>query len=494
MDIGGMIESAGRPTNGQYGVVQGVRKNPITNNVEIFEGRLCKWASNVCHLDDAAVTVEPLEGYEVEHQDDSVQSLLNTLTPALIDDVTTPTYLAYEYSHRQGRYGVVIEDFRLNGFKVHRRTYPMFDAKAIGPKGYSKWPRAEQIQQQATNRAKLDQLSQEETLHAIASLLLTDKAKLKQERRFWNRDGNLRRKLADMWPMLKAEVHGQMFRTRNDPEKRREVMQGFRACRGRTDAEYEACLKMASDMYDKAGPLRDDNKHHDYLVDVEAGKLCDVIRGKDIKPNRDPRSPNCPRTELHRAVCGVEHYGLRTELIAADLAHLKFQRFSQAKHGFGAQTKAGPGGDAAWQNEFPKLLTGLYGLATKQLRESLVRWDPLVDPLTEGHRDVTDFKHGLAGLVTFGDFDQGGDLVLKELGVRIPFPSGSHCHLRGRELHHAITEYTGGNKGGLRHSLVMTNKETVRRLHHDRLDPGVKVIEAAVAQALGNGDYTAMYD
>lgn len=74
-----------------------------------------------------------------------------------------------------------------------------------------------------------------------------------------------------------------------------------------------------------------------------------------------------------------------------------------------------------------------------------------MDPLTEGHRDVTDYKYGLAGLVTFGDFDQGGDLVLKELGVRIPFPSGSHCHLRGRELHHAITEYSGGNRGGLRH-------------------------------------------
>lgn len=52
----------------------------------------------------------------------------------------------------------------------------------------------------------------------------------------------------------------------------------------------------------------------------------------------------------------------------------------------------------------------------------------------------------------------GGDLVLKELGVRIAFPSGSNCHLRGQGLHHLISSYEG-----IRHSLVLTNKESVRR-------------------------------
>lgn len=52
----------------------------------------------------------------------------------------------------------------------------------------------------------------------------------------------------------------------------------------------------------------------------------------------------------------------------------------------------------------------------------------------------------------------GGDLVLPELGVRIPFPSGSNCHLRGRELYHLITGYEG-----TRHSIVLTNKESVRK-------------------------------
>lgn len=48
--------------------------------------------------------------------------------------------------------------------------------------------------------------------------------------------------------------------------------------------------------------------------------------------------------------------------------------------------------------------------------------------------------------------------MLKELGVRIAFPSGSNCHLRGQGLHHLISSYEG-----IRHSLVLTNKESVRK-------------------------------
>lgn len=106
--------------------------------------------------------------------------------------------------------------------------------------------------------------------------------------------------------------------------------------------------------------------------------------------------------------------------------------------------------------------------------------------MTEGHRDVGDLRHGLPVLVTFGDFDQGGDLLLKELGFRIPFPSGSHCHLRGRELHHAITRYTGGDYGGLRHSLVMANKGSVQKLYHGELRPCVSKFTGVITRAVTN--------
>ncbi|KAK8102356.1 hypothetical protein PG984_015502 [Apiospora sp. TS-2023a] len=494
---------------------------------------------------DTTVTVEDLSNVNVEYDDETVQRLLNSLRPALVNDSSTPDYEFHEYTMSQDKYGVIIEEFILNGFKVHRRTFNMFDAKDMAPKGYSTWARARDIQDQATKRAKLDELTVDETLSAIASLLFIDKAKPENDRRFLNKEGKLRRKNAETWPALKTELHGQMFRTRDDPDKRCQVMQGFDVRRGRTDPEYEACFQMAKDIV----ILRDRNHELINGVITEATQklfLSDpnLVKRMDRaarafawrypyekpdptrhgttydhhliqKPSRDPRSPSCPETDLHRAVCGVEHYGLRTELVNSGLAGLRLQKFSQAKHSFGTRTIAGPGTDAAWRDEFPKLLTGLYGLATKQLRESLIRWDPvlhdecvtihnrfpkdhqlssLVDPLTEGHRDVTDWKHGLAGLVTFGDFNQGGDLVLKELGDRISFPSGSHCHLRGRELHHSITEYSAGNNGGLRHSLVMTNKESVRTLYHKTLDPGVKVIEAVVAQAVSAGEYTPRQD
>lgn len=52
--------------------------------------------------------------------------------------------------------------------------------------------------------------------------------------------------------------------------------------------------------------------------------------------------------------------------------------------------------------------------------------------------------------------------MLKQLGVRIAFPSGSNCHLRGQGLHHLISRYEG-----IRHSLVLTNKESVRRTIDD---------------------------
>lgn len=58
--------------------------------------------------------------------------------------------------------------------------------------------------------------------------------------------------------------------------------------------------------------------------------------------------------------------------------------------------------------------------------------------------------------------------MLKELGVRIAFPSGSNCHLRGQGLHHLISSYEGN-----RHCLVLTNKESVRRTIGD-LDQRLK--------------------
>ncbi|KAE9363316.1 hypothetical protein N431DRAFT_475473 [Stipitochalara longipes BDJ] len=51
-------------------------------------------------------------------------------------------------------------------------------------------------------------------------------------------------------------------------------------------------------------------------------------------------------------------------------------------------------------------------------------------------------EYGFAGLVPLGGF-KGGDLLLRELGLQIVAPAGCVQLIRGRELRHSITDYTG---------------------------------------------------
>ncbi|KAK8067741.1 hypothetical protein PG996_006853 [Apiospora saccharicola] len=578
-------------TTWKSGSVAGKRNNPITGAEEDFKGKLYTWASNICHEDDTSVTVEDLSRFNVETQDALVSEFLGTLRPALRDRVDSLGNRVQEYETEEDPHGVIAEDFLLDGFRVHRRTYPQFDAKTIGAKGYSNWSKAREIQQQAESQASVENLDRDRFIYALAKVLLEDWDALEPKRQYLDKRKSLKGRKADQWGKLTAAVHGRLFRIRDDQEKIYEFWKDFHWSGAKTPPAYMAFHAMATNLYTENAVVKKtgkdktiENKHNALLVDAKAADLCDYIPDRDIvilrdknchliagvitratqrlfpsdpnltermdraarafawrypyvapdptrhattvdlhyveKPSRDPRSEYCPASKLHRAVCGVEHYGIHTERVASALTNLKFQKFSQAIWGPNRGKGKDPSATPSWRDEFPKLRTGLYGIATKQLRESLVRWDPdlhqenvqvhtsfpqdwqagtvrdgndpysylaqLVDPLTEGHRDVGDLMHGLAGLVTFGDFNQGGDLVVKELGVRIPFPSGSHCHLRGRELHHAITHYDGGDYGGLRHSLVMTNKESVRRLYYDELQPGVEIFKGVVRRAIAS--------
>ncbi|KAK7973735.1 hypothetical protein PG989_015583 [Apiospora arundinis] len=250
-------------------------------------------------------------------------------------------------------------------------------------------------------------------------------------------------------------------------------------------------------------------------------------------PQKDPRSEDCGRNELHRAVCGVEHYGIHTEKTASALRNLKFQKFSQAVHGPYRDTRTGAPSKLieAWENEFPKLKKGVYGIATKQLRESLSKRDPqlyqesieihqsfpgswrvdsvadgqdpyafvaqLVDPLTEGHRDISDLKYGLAGLMTFGDFNQGGrpcaqgagcsDCV--SLGLALP-PTGTRAAPRyfeilGWRLWGYATLYGDDEQGDLdkkRMQAQAKGKPFTEKPAGEKLGP---VAKAAAEQAAG---------
>lgn len=80
---------------------------------------------------------------------------------------------------------------------------------------------------------------------------------------------------------------------------------------------------------------------------------------------------------------------------------------------------------------------------------------------TQDHIDSSDAPYGVAGIVTFGDFEGdfchsleekmlmsflGDDILLWQLGLRLSLASGSVCMLRGHELRHATTDWDGKSR------------------------------------------------
>lgn len=94
---------------------------------------------------------------------------------------------------------------------------------------------------------------------------------------------------------------------------------------------------------------------------------------------------------------------------------------------------------------------------TREVQEPFAMRALLVNLMTNEHKDHGDWQCGLAGLTVSGAFE-GGDLLLRDLGIQVACPPGSVQLLRGRELRHSITKYTGR-----RFVVVHTNHEAVRR-------------------------------
>ncbi|KAK2602925.1 hypothetical protein N8I77_009422 [Diaporthe amygdali] len=96
-------------------------------------------------------------------------------------------------------------------------------------------------------------------------------------------------------------------------------------------------------------------------------------------------------------------------------------------------------------------------LETRKIQEPFAMRALLVNLMTNEHKDHGDWQCGLAGLTISGSF-KGGDLLLRDLGLRIETRPGCVQLLRGRELRHSITRYSGR-----RFVVVHTNHEAVRR-------------------------------
>jgi hypothetical protein len=95
----------------------------------------------------------------------------------------------------------------------------------------------------------------------------------------------------------------------------------------------------------------------------------------------------------------------------------------------------------------------------------------LINAHTTDHTDQSDWKRGFAGLVALGEYE-GGDLLLRELGLLIEAKSSTAQLMRGRELRHSISEYTGS-----RFCLVCVTPEGIRVWAEERINSRAKESE-----------------
>ncbi|RYP60694.1 hypothetical protein DL769_007998 [Monosporascus sp. CRB-8-3] len=100
---------------------------------------------------------------------------------------------------------------------------------------------------------------------------------------------------------------------------------------------------------------------------------------------------------------------------------------------------------------------GFVPFETRRQEDPFVIRALLVNLMTNEHRDLSDWQRGFAALVPVGDFE-GGDLVLRELGLQIRSPPGCVQLIRGRELRHSITRWKGR-----RFVVVNATHDAVRR-------------------------------
>ncbi|ROV88738.1 hypothetical protein VMCG_10062 [Cytospora schulzeri] len=129
-------------------------------------------------------------------------------------------------------------------------------------------------------------------------------------------------------------------------------------------------------------------------------------------------------------------------------------------------------------NEVSKLESIPFG--TRRSAEPFVMRALLVNLMTNEHKDTGDWRHGYAFLLPLGDFE-GGDLVLRELGLQIQSPPGCCQMFRGRELRHSITKWTGR-----RFVCVNVTQEAVRKWAFRQMGEDVQDSPTGSASTDGN--------
>ncbi|RYP13953.1 hypothetical protein DL767_010475 [Monosporascus sp. MG133] len=112
---------------------------------------------------------------------------------------------------------------------------------------------------------------------------------------------------------------------------------------------------------------------------------------------------------------------------------------------------------------------GFVPFETRRQEDPFVIRALLVNLMTNEHRDLSDWQRGFAALVPVGDFE-GGDLVLRGLGLQIRSPPGCVQLIRGRELRHSITRWKGRRFVVVNATHDAVRKWALRRMGEDVSD------------------------
>ncbi|RYP73563.1 hypothetical protein DL770_007753 [Monosporascus sp. CRB-9-2] len=96
-------------------------------------------------------------------------------------------------------------------------------------------------------------------------------------------------------------------------------------------------------------------------------------------------------------------------------------------------------------------------LSVGQLRDWISLFVLGINGYTQRHKDINDFKGGLAGLLTLGNYD-GASLCVSQLNVMVKYAAGACACLRGNGLDHLVQDYSGP-----RFFVIGTNHETCKK-------------------------------
>ncbi|KAK7697148.1 hypothetical protein SLS64_013847 [Diaporthe eres] len=424
---------------------------------EVVKGHLYAWASNICHLEDTKVKVEDLSNRNIDPQ--LAQNTQELLSKILKCDATE--LQVGEYSKSEQHKGYPTEEFTVPGspgeWRVCRKTYYNIDAREGPNSQYSTSTTAKRILAEASAKAGPPP-SDAQVKHVACRILAEDRAELRDQ---YNRV---------RWSKLVDVVHEELYSHRGDADFESRLTDELN---GNIKPPVAQSPELAA-LVEQNLPRRKGNEFHQFILDGEASNACERIEGFDVvilrdgkhelicgvvtravqklfpeetvdkmssaaeafawrfpykrpddlrhptsqavhlaaHPEKDARSTECQQP--HFAVCGVEHYGLHHETgHRSGFNGLCFQKFYTCRNPRLLES-------TAWKEEFPKLKGGVYGVAAKVSRLVLEAWDQKL----------------------YEDY----------LGVRQHLPE---------EL--KVTLATTGNYEGIRHSLVLTNKESVRK-------------------------------